>query len=64
MIDFLFEYELSGVDSSTKAVIQDIFYAIQQYIKTLEYEFLPIDKFVDVVAAQYKKNSNAGIGSS
>ncbi len=55
MIDFLFEYELSGVDSSTKAVIQDIFYAIQQYIKTLEYEFLPIDKFVDVVAAQYKE---------
>ncbi len=56
MIDFLFEYELSGVDSSTKAVIQDIFYAIQQYIKTLEYEFLPIDKFVDVVAAQYKES--------
>lgn len=54
MIDYLFEYELAEVDASTKAVIQDIFYAVQQYIKTLDFEFLPIDNFVDVVANQYK----------
>ncbi len=54
MIDYIFEYELAEVDASTKAVIQDIFYAVQQYIKTLDFEFLPIDNFVDVVANQYK----------
>ncbi len=55
MIDFIFEYEMAEVDASTKAVIQDIFYAVQQYIKTLDFEFLPIDNFVDVVANQYKE---------
>lgn len=55
MIDYLFEYELTEVDASTKAVIQDIFYAVQQYIKSLDFEFLPIDNFVDVVANQYKE---------
>lgn len=55
MIDYIFEYDLAEVDASTKAVIQDIFYAVQQYIKTLEFEFLPIDNFVDVVANQYKE---------
>lgn len=55
MIDFIFEYELAEVDASTKAVIQDIFYAVQQYIKTLDFEFLPIDNFVEVVANQYKE---------
>ena len=55
MIDYIFEYELDEVDAPTKAVIQDIFYAVQQYIKTLDFEFLPIDNFVDVVANQYKE---------
>ena len=55
MIDYLFDYELSEVEPATKAVIQDIFYAVQQYIKTLDFEFLPIDNFVDVVANQYKE---------
>ncbi|MGN0031061.1 MAG: hypothetical protein ACI37Q_03810 [Candidatus Gastranaerophilaceae bacterium] len=55
MIDYIFEYELADVDAATKAVIQDIFYAVQQYIKTLDYEFLPIDNFVEVVTNQYKE---------
>lgn len=55
MIDYIFEYELAEVEPSTKAVIQDIFYAVQQYIQTLEFEFLPIDNFVEVVANQYKE---------
>lgn len=55
MIDYLFDYELVEVDAATKAVIQDIFYAVQQYIKSLDFEFLPIDNFVDVVANQYKE---------
>ena len=54
MIDYIFEYDLKEVDASTKAVIQDIFYEVQQYIKTLDGQFLSIDKFVEVVAEQYK----------
>ncbi len=55
MIDYLFEYELEGVEASTKAVIQDIFYAVQQYINSLDFKFLPIDNFVNVVTNQYKE---------
>ncbi len=54
-IDFIFEHDLKNVDAATKAVIQDIFYAVQQYIKTLDDEFLPIESFIDVVTAQYKE---------
>lgn len=54
MIDYLFEHELTEVDASTKAIIQDIFYAVQEYIKSLDFEFLPIDNFVDVVTNQYR----------
>ncbi len=55
MIDFIFESELSGVESHTKAVIQDIFSDVSQYIKTLDNEFLPIENLIDVVASQYKE---------
>ena len=55
LIDFIFDYELGSVDAPTKAVIQDIFYAVQKYIKTLDDEFLPIESFIDVVTAQYKE---------
>lgn len=54
-IDYIFEYDLKNVDVPTKAVIQDIFYAVQQYLKTLDDEFLPIENFIDVVTAQYKE---------
>lgn len=54
-IDFIFEHELRGVDTPTKAVIQDIFTAVQKYIKTLDDEFLSIENFIDVITAQYKE---------
>ncbi|MDY6310545.1 MAG: hypothetical protein SPL73_02400 [Cyanobacteriota bacterium] len=54
-IDFVYENEMSDVDASTKAVIQDVFYAVEQYMNTLEDKFIPIDTFIDVVTAQYKE---------
>jgi len=54
MMEYIFNYDLCDVDVTTKAVIQDIFYEVQQYIETLEDKFLPIDKFVEVVSSQYK----------
>ena len=56
MINFIFDYELTEVDNATKAVIQEIFYAVEQYINTLEDKFLPISAFIDVVSSQYKSN--------
>ena len=55
LIDFIFNHELKETDASTKVVIQDIFYAVQQYIKSLEHEFLPVENFIDVITAQYKE---------
>lgn len=55
-IDFIFEHDLKSVDVPTKAVIKDIFYAVQQYITTLDEEFLSIENFIDVVTAQYKES--------
>ena len=54
-IDFIFEHDLKNTDAATKAVIQDIFYAVQQYIKTLDNQYLPVENFIDVVTAQYKE---------
>jgi hypothetical protein len=55
MIDFIFDYELKEVDPSTKAVIQDIFYAVQQYINSMDDKFISIESFIDVVTDQYKE---------
>ncbi|MCM1339849.1 MAG: hypothetical protein NC191_09280 [Muribaculaceae bacterium] len=54
MMDYIFEYDLAEVDVPTKAVIQDIFYEVQKYIRTLDGGFLPIEKFVEAVASQYQ----------
>lgn len=55
MINYIFDYELHDVDNNTKAVIHEIFYAVSQYINSLEKPFLPISKFIEVVALQYKE---------
>lgn len=55
MLDYIFEHELAGVNVETKAVIQDIFYAVQKYVESLEFKFIPIDNLVDVVTNQYKE---------
>ena len=53
MIDFIYENDLEEVDATSKAVIQDIFYEVQEYAKTVE--FIPIDTFINVVASQYEQ---------
>ena len=57
MIDYLFDNELTDIGTDSKAVIKDIFYAVQQYIDTLDNKFFSIDKFVDVIASQYQQNN-------
>ncbi len=52
MIDFIFENELEDVSATSKATIQDIFYEVQEYVKTIE--FIPFDNFLNVVSQQYQ----------
>lgn len=54
MIDFIYENDLSEVDATSKAVIQDIFYEVQQYTKTVEGNYIPFDTFLNVVSQQYE----------
>lgn len=54
-IDFIYENDLEDVDAVNKAVIQDIFLEVQDYIKTLPEQFLPFDTFLNVVDSQYQE---------
>ena len=53
-VDYLINYELEGIEASTKAVIQDIFLEVKEYINSLPEGFLPFDTFLGVVSAQYE----------
>lgn len=55
MIDFIYENDLEGVEAASKAVIQDIFYEVQQYTKTIPDKFIPFTSFLNVVSEQYKQ---------
>ncbi len=57
MIDYIYENDLTGVDASSKAVIQDIFYEVQQYTKSVEGNFIPFDNFLKVVSKQYEQSN-------
>ncbi|MBO6087194.1 hypothetical protein J6P92_02475 [bacterium] len=54
-IDFIYENDLEDVDAVNKAVIQDVFIEVQNYIKTLPEKFLPFESFVNVIDAQYRE---------
>lgn len=54
-IDFIYENDLEDVDAINKAVIQDVFIEVQNYVKTLPEKFLPINTFINVIDAQYRE---------
>lgn len=55
MIDYIYENDLSEVEAASKAVIQDIFYEVQEYTKTVKDNFIPFESFLNVVSQQYKQ---------
>ena len=57
MIDYIYENDLEGVEAASKAVIQDIFYEVQEYTKTVEGNFIPFDAFLKVVSQQYEQSN-------
>ena len=54
-INYIYDNDLEDVDVTSKAIIQDIFLEVQEYIKTLPEGFLPFETFLNVVDQQYKE---------
>ena len=45
-LEYIFDNDLEDVDATSKAVIQDIFYEVQEYSKTLPLGFIPFNTFL------------------
>ena len=54
-LDFIFDNDLEGVEPVSKAVIQDIFSEVKNYLSDLPQGYLPIDLLVNVVQEQYNE---------
>lgn len=54
-INFIYEKGLDDAKVETKALIQDIFLEVQNYVKTLPQKFIPFESFKDVVDGQYEE---------
>lgn len=53
-IDFIYERGLDDASPESKALIQEIFLEVQNYVKTIPDKFIPFDLFKNVVDEQYK----------
>ncbi len=56
-INFIYGNDLNDIDSTSKAVIQDIFLEVQNYTKTIPDKYIPFDTFIDVVDQQYAESN-------
>lgn len=54
-INFIYEKGLDDASSETKALIQEVFLEVQNYVKTLSEKFIPFETFKNVVDAQYEE---------
>lgn len=54
-INFIYEKGLDDAKAETKALIQDIFLEVQEYVKSLPEKFIPFESFKDVVDSQYEE---------
>ncbi len=54
-INFIYEKGLDDAKAESKALIQDVFLEVQDYVKTLEDKFIPFNLFKNVVDEQYQE---------
>lgn len=54
-INFLYEKGLDDAKAESKAIIQEVFQEVQNYINTIPDKFLPLDIFKSVVDEQYQE---------
>ena len=55
-INFIYEKGLDDAKAETKALIQEVFLEVQEYIKTLKEKFIPFETFKNIVSDQYKES--------
>ena len=54
-IDYIYEKGLTNASVETKALVQDIFLEVQNYVRQLPDKFIPFENFKEVVDAQYEE---------
>lgn len=54
-INFIYEKGLEDASPETKAMIQEVFLEVQNYVKTLPEKFIPFQDFKTVVDSQYEE---------
>ena len=54
-INFIYENDLTDVNPTSKAVIQDVFLEVQEYANSVLDKFVPFDSFISVVDSQYRE---------
>lgn len=54
-INFIYEKGLDDAKAETKALIQEIFLEVQEYVRTLPQQFIPFETFKTVVDEQYEE---------
>ena len=54
-INFIYEKGLDDATAESKALIQEIFLEVQNYVNTLPEKFIPFESFKDVVDSQYEE---------
>lgn len=54
-INFIYEKGLDDAKAETKALIQEVFLEVQNYVKTLPEGFIPFESFKNVVDGQYEE---------
>lgn len=54
-INFIYEKGLDGANAQTKALIQEVFLEVQNYVKTLPEKYIPFNLFKTVVDEQYQE---------
>ncbi|RAI15686.1 MAG: hypothetical protein DKM22_02150 [Candidatus Melainabacteria bacterium] len=56
-INFIYEKGLEDASGETKALIQEVFLEVQNYVKTVPEKFIPFENFKSVVDAQYEESN-------
>jgi len=56
-IDSIYQKGLTEASAESRAVIEDVFFNVKEFIKTSKEGFLPFNKFKTVVEAEYKQSS-------
>ncbi len=61
VLNYIYEYDLTGLTIEQKTIVQDIILEIQDYIETLENKFIPLNTLLSVVNDIYESDKSVGV---